>query len=250
MIDLSLQKRLGDKEAPFTLSATWSLPGTCRSAVLFGPSGSGKTLTLRAIAGLLHADTGFIRVQGEMLFDAEQGVNVPVRARKIGYMFQDYALFPHLTVAENVAFGLECGTRVSRERVRQQVLEWLDFVGLVELAERMPRALSGGQRQRVALARALAAKPKLLLLDEPFSALDPLLRNRLRQEFAAMLRKVELPVLVISHDPADVELFAEQLIVYDQGEVRAVLPFQECCVGRTATSILEEWLLPDVKDEQ
>lgn len=245
MIDLSLHQHMGGKGSPFTLDVTWRLPEACRSAVLFGPSGSGKTLTLRAIAGLLHADTGYIRLQGEVFFDARQGIDVPVRERKVGYMFQDYALFPHLNVAENVAFGLQCAPLTSKGQVRQQVQVWLDFVGLADLAERMPRALSGGQRQRVALARALAATPRLLLLDEPFSALDPLLRSRLRQEFAIMLSKVDLPVLIISHDPADVELFAEQLVVYDAGQLRGIVAFRDSCRGRTATSVLEEWLMPD-----
>ena len=194
------------------------------------------------LAGLLRPDAGFIRLAGETLFDAVAGVDVPVRERRIGYMFQDYALFPHLSVADNVAFGLAGRFGRRSPQVREQVARWLEFFGIGELAERHPSALSGGQRQRVALARAMAIRPRLLLLDEPFSALDPLLRGRLRQELRDMLGQVGLPALLITHDPADVEVFGDQLALYDGGSIRAVLPFRREFGGRAAAPVLEQLL--------
>lgn len=249
MIDMSVRKRLGGAETGFDLSVELHLPEDSRCAVLFGPSGSGKTLTLRVLAGLLRPDAGVIRLVGKTLFDSVSGLDVPVRERRIGYMFQDYALFPHLSVAENVAFGLEGGSRFqwgclgrASSAVRAQVDRWLDFFGIGDLAGRKPAALSGGQRQRVALARAMAIKPRLLLLDEPFSALDPLLRGRLRQELRELLGKVDLPALIITHDPADVEVFGDQLALYDGGTIRDVLPFRRKFAGQPAAAVLEQLL--------
>lgn len=242
MIEMSVRKHLGNAGSDFALAVELRLPADSRCAVLFGPSGSGKTLTLRVLAGLLRPDDGFIRLSGETLFDSGAGVDVPVRDRRIGYMFQDYALFPHLSVADNVAFGLAGRFGRRTAAVREQVREWLEFFGIGELAGRRPAALSGGQRQRVALARAMAIKPRLLLLDEPFSALDPLLRGRLRQELREMLARVDLPALLITHDPADVEVFGEQLALYDGGSIRAVLPFRRDFAGQSAASVLEELL--------
>ena len=125
---------------------------------------------------------------------------MPVRLRRIGYMFQDYALFPHLSVEQNVAFGLQTGSRQCREKVHT----WMQFFDIAALAQQYPAALSGGQKQRVALARAMAREPRLLLLDEPFNALAPLLRGRLRLEFLELLGRLQVPALFISHDPADV----------------------------------------------
>ncbi|MCH5276843.1 MAG: ATP-binding cassette domain-containing protein [Desulfovibrionaceae bacterium] len=242
MLEMAIHKRMGRAGSDFELAVELRLPENCRCAVLYGPSGSGKTLTLRALAGLLRPDAGFIRLGGETVFDARAGVNRSVRERRIGYMFQDYALFPHLSVAGNVAFGLTGCFGLRSARVREQVAGWLEFFGIGELAERHPAALSGGQRQRVALARAMAVHPRLLLLDEPFSALDPLLRNRLRQELRDMLDRVELPALFITHDPADVEVFGDQLVLYNRGRIQAVLPFRQQCAGRAAASELEHLL--------
>ena len=242
MIDMSVRKRMGNAGSDFELAVELHLPEDSRCAVLFGPSGSGKTLTLRVLVGLLRPDAGFIRLAVETLFDAVAGVDVPVRERRIGYMFQDYALFPHLSVADNVAFGLAGRFGRRSPQAREQVARWLEFFGIGELAERRPSALSGGQRQRVALARAMAIRPRLLLLDEPFSALDPLLRGRLRQELRDMLGQVGLPALLITHDPADVEVFGDQLALYDGGSIRAVLPFRREFGGRAAAPVLEQLL--------
>lgn len=250
MLEMAIHKRMGKADFDFELAVELRLPESSRCAVLFGPSGSGKTLTLRALAGLLRPDSGFIRLNGETLFDARAGVNIPVRQRRIGYVFQDYALFPHLSVADNVAFGLTGCFGRHAGRVREQVAGWLEFFGIGELAERRPASLSCGQRQRVALARAMTVRPRLLLLDEPFSALDPLLRRRLRQELRDVLDRVELPALFITHDPADVELFGDHVALYSGGRVRAVLPFRRQFAGRAAAPVLEDLLsggasLPD-----
>jgi len=241
MIDISIRKKMPGKPG-FKLDVQLSLPSYTRCAVLFGPSGSGKTLTLRALAGLLRPDSGYIRVGTETLFDGSARVNVPARKRRIGYMFQDYALFPHLSVRENVAFGLPRSFWFGRSAVMREVEEWLDLLGLRDLGDSFPAALSGGQRQRVALARALAVRPRLLLLDEPFSALDPLLRHRVRQELKDMLDKVALPTLIISHDPEDVELFADELVVYGSSGGQTSLPFRQHYGGEPAAQVLQKLL--------
>ena len=171
--------------------------------VLFGASGSGKTLTLQAIAGLINPDSGHISVDGDVLYDSAKRICRPARTRHVGYLLQDYALFPHLSALGNVGFSLSG-----------------PFGHLSEvdhLSDRLPSEMSGGQKQRVALARALAAQPKVLLLDEPFSALDPLLRVRMRQEIRQLLDEWNIPVVIITHDPDDVEAFAETLVVYSGG---------------------------------
>jgi molybdate transport system ATP-binding protein len=190
-----------------------------RALVLFGPSGSGKTLTLQAIAGLLTPDRGRIAVNGDVLYDSKAGINLPTRQRGVGYVFQDYALFPHRTVWENVAFGLKpLFGRVSRADARR-VDELLDIFGLRALARHRPSALSGGQKQRTALARALATRPRMLLLDEPFSALDQPLRVRMRLELSNILESFNIPMIMVTHDSDEVESFAQAVVVYRHGNV-------------------------------
>ncbi len=173
MLSVTLTKRFPG----FTLDVSWEADD--RIVALFGPSGAGKSLTLGCLAGLVRPDTGRIVVNGRTFDDVAGGVHLPPQARRLGYVFQGYALFPHLTVAENVAFGLRDRPRAERRRRAGEVLERL---GLGEVADRHPRELSGGQQQRVALGRALAPDPELLLLDEPLSALDAPLRRQLRDE--------------------------------------------------------------------
>jgi molybdate transport system ATP-binding protein len=230
-ITVEIEKRLSSRGREFTLRASFS--ASDEFVVLFGPSGSGKTLTLRALSGLMRPDAGRIEVDGRVLFDARKRIHVPARRRGIGYLFQDYALFPHLNVADNVAFGLNRtwrGTLPADERHR--VAELLEVFGLGRLAASAPAELSGGQRQRVALARALACRPKLLLLDEPFAALDQPMRAKMRDNLKAVQQHFHVPAVLISHDPDDVEALADTLVVFEEGRVSRVWPFRSICQRR------------------
>jgi molybdate transport system ATP-binding protein len=203
----------------FTLDARWTAGEGV--AVLFGPSGSGKTLTLQCLAGLVRPEGGRIVVDGRVLFDAGTGLHVPTQQRRVGYVFQGYALFPHLTVAENLAFGLRHCSRSERLRRTAEMMERLD---LAPLEARYPRDLSGGQKQRVALGRALATEPALLLLDEPLSALDAPLRRTLRDELRATLTQWRIPAVLVTHDLAEAYHLGDHVIVYEQGRVRQAAP--------------------------
>src|SRR5437867_6132475 len=172
----------------FTLDVSWEAEQSVLG--LFGPSGAGKTLTLQCLAGLIRPDAGRIVVGERVFFDAAAGVDLAPQQRRIGYVFQGYALFPHLTVVKNIAFGLQGRPRLDRARRISEVIERL---GLRGLEQRYPRELSGGQRQRVALGRALAIDPTLLLLDEPLSALDAPLRRTLRDELREILSGWRIP---------------------------------------------------------
>ncbi len=215
-IDITKQMRSGGGKS-FLLRSQFNTAD--RALVLFGPSGSGKTLTLQAIAGLLTPDKGRIALNGDVFFDSEANINLPTRKRGVGYVFQDYALFPHRTVWENVSFGLKpLFGRVSKENA-ERVDALLELFGLAELAQQRPTTLSGGQKQRTALARALATKPKILLLDEPFSALDQPLRLRMREELSNILENFDIPMIMVTHDSDEVESFAQSVVVYSHGEV-------------------------------
>jgi molybdate transport system ATP-binding protein len=192
--------------------------------VLFGPSGSGKTTVLRALAGLDLPEAGSITFDGERWFDAASGVFVTPQAREIGFLFQDYALFPHLTVAANVAFGLH---RRPRSERRARVTELAERFGIADLLARRPGQLSGGQRQRVALARALAPRPRLLLLDEPLSALDAPTREALRGELRHLLESSGVPAVVVTHDRVEALSLGDRLAVMVDGNVRQVGPVHE-----------------------
>jgi len=182
---------------------------------LIGPSGSGKTQTLRAVAGAMRPDTGRIALDGHALFDSARGIDVAPQQRRVGYVPQDYALFPHLDVVGNVAFGLR-GRRSPEERERLAAM--LQMVGLQGLERRRPRELSSGQQQRVALARALIVEPRILLLDEPFAALDAPLRAALRAELVGLQRKLGFHALLVTHDPEDLAL-AQQVLTVEDGRV-------------------------------
>jgi len=184
--------------------------------VLFGPSGAGKSLTLQCIAGIARPDAGRIAVDGRLLFDSEGGVTLPPQARRVGYVPQRYALFPHLTVEENIAYGLRGYTPAERSaRVREMVA----LMALDGLERRRPRELSGGQQQRVALARALAFRPDTLLLDEPFSSLDSGIRAELRDELVALQRRTGVTTVVVTHDLEDAFLLGQRMCVIDGGLV-------------------------------
>lgn len=191
-----------------------------RRLVLFGPSGSGKTQTLKMIAGIARPDSGRVVVAGRTLYDGAARVRLTPQQRRLALMFQDYALFPHLTVRQNVAFALHRGWMSPSRRVRDPVVErWIGTLHLESVADHYPHQISGGQRQRTALARALVGEPTALLLDEPFAALDRGLRIRLREELRELQRSLALPMLVITHDEDDVAQLADEVVQLSAGRV-------------------------------
>jgi iron(III) transport system ATP-binding protein len=184
--------------------------------VLIGPSGCGKTSLLRSIAGLERLHSGRILIDGEALADASVGQHVAPEARRVGMVFQDYALFPHLSITDNIGFGLR---HLDRESRSKRIAEVLDLVGLAHAAKRAPHQLSGGQQQRVALARALAPSPRLLLLDEPFSSLDVDLREHLSQELRGILRASGTTALFVTHDQGEAFAIGDVVGVMHQGRL-------------------------------
>jgi molybdate transport system ATP-binding protein len=208
-------------------SASWPL-SVDPVTVLFGPSGSGKTTVLRALAGLDRPDAGTIAFGGETWFDGARRTFVAPQARGVGLLFQEYAIFPHLSVAANVGFGLHRLPRAEREA---RVAELAERLGIAELLRRHPAELSGGQRQRVALARALAPRPRLLLLDEPLSALDAPTREALRAELRHLLESSGVPAVVVTHDRTEALALGDRLAVLVQGRIRQVGPVHEVFSG-------------------
>lgn len=191
---------------------------TGATIALVGPNGAGKSTILRALCGLEPVTSGHITLDGVALSDSEDGPSMLPERRPIAMVFQDLLLFPHMSAMENVAFGLRSrGTR--RSAARSTALEWLDRFGIAKLAERRPAALSGGEAQRVALARALATSPRLLLLDEPMSALDPGVRAAIRADLASLLVETDTTTVLVTHDPVDVHALAHRLVVIEHGQV-------------------------------
>lgn len=217
MIDIDLQLSVSDGRRRFDLGVAFSTDAPF--AALYGPSGSGKTLTLQAIAGLLKPAKGHIRIDGRTLYDSQAGVNMPPSERRIGYLLQNYALFPHLSVRKNIEFGLTSWRRGLAAKDRAQVQALLESFDLLAMADSRPDTLSGGQQQRAALARALACQPQILLLDEPFASLNPMLRQSLRTELAEVRRQWGIPALMITHDVEDVLELADVAFVYQRGQI-------------------------------
>lgn len=211
-LELAVTRRLPG----FTLSASFSNHG--RTLGLLGASGSGKSMTLACVAGLDRPDAGRIVLNQRVLFDSKSGVNLPPAARRVGLVFQDYALFPHLTVRENIAFGLHLLAAAERDR---RVAEYSRLARVDDLLARYPAQLSGGQRQRVALARALALEPEALLLDEPFSGLDPHLRRRMEEELRAVLASYAGAIVLVTHDRNEAYRLCDDLVVLDGGRIAA-----------------------------
>src|SRR6202023_1773021 len=217
-LEVAIEKQVSD----FRLSVEFTADGAPLG--LLGPSGSGKTMTLRAIAGLETPDRGRIVLDGRALFDSARGINIPARERKIGLLFQNYALFPHLTVTENIAFVLH---RLPESERARRVAQQLSAAHLDDLANRYPASLSGGEQQRVAVARALAVEPAALLLDEPFSALDTHLRGALERQLRETLEAYRGSTLFVSHNLEEAYRVCEELVVLARGGVAARGPKEE-----------------------
>jgi molybdate transport system permease protein len=211
---MSLEVAIEKNVSGFRLAVEFAADGAPLG--LLGPSGSGKTMALRAIAGLETPDRGRIVLHGRVLFDSEQRVNVPARERRIGFLFQNYALFPHLTVSENIAFGLR---GLPHDEVHRRVARQLAAAHLEGLEGRYPANLSGGEQQRVALARALAIEPAALLLDEPFSALDTHLRGALERQLRETLANYGGATVFVSHNLEEAYRVCEKLVVLANGRV-------------------------------
>jgi molybdate transport system ATP-binding protein len=211
MIELSLRKTLDGATGPLRLDIDATLHDRSFAA-LFGPSGAGKTSLLRMMAGLADPDEGRIVVDGVVWYDSRANIRLPVQQRSIGFVFQDFALFPNMTVRENIAYGTARGES-------HWIDELLDITGLTNLGYRLPRVLSGGQKQRVALARAIARKPRLLLLDEPLSALDPVLRVRLQDDLKVLHDRFGLTTVLVSHDVGEVFKLADSVLMLEGGRI-------------------------------
>ncbi len=196
-----------------------ALRSDARRLAVVGPSGSGKSLTLQMLAGLLKPDGGHIRVNGGTWFD--ERINLPAQKRRVGLLFQDYALFPHLTVAQNIDFGLARGLANPSKRPSEKARYWLEMLRLERVAGHYPQQISGGQKQRTALARALITEPELLLLDEPFSALDADLRTHTRNEVLQIQQASGIPMILITHDRADAEVLADEVWTMEAGRLAA-----------------------------
>lgn len=218
--DVALRKQLRQADAHFEIDIGFR--SAARRVVLLGPSGAGKTQTLRMIAGIVAPDAGRVAVAGRVLYDSAQRLRLSAQQRHLAYMYQDYALFPHLTVRQNIAFALRRGPLNPPRGVASDAVDrWIDTFGLGVVADHHPHQISGGQRQRTALARALVSEPAALLLDEPFAALDKGLRDRLRDELKSVQTQLRLPMLVITHDDDDVRALAEDVVCLDAGRVVA-----------------------------
>nr|WP_066633505.1 ATP-binding cassette domain-containing protein [Desulfolucanica intricata] len=205
MLEANFTKKLGQ----FKLDINLAIGN--RILVLWGRSGAGKTTTLRCLAGLLKPSSGYIKVNDRTLYSSAEGINVATRFRNVSYLFQDYALFPHMTVRQNVLYGLKNKKGIQGCYVSDPV-ELLDSFGVGHLIDRYPGQLSGGEKQRVALARALAVQPQLLLLDEPFSALDKTNKLNLRREIKNLHRRWQIPFVVVTHDEDDAAFLGDRVV--------------------------------------
>lgn len=211
-LDCHVQYQLAQYELAVDLSVK---PGV---TVLLGPNGSGKTSLLRLLAGLAIPSAGQIKLGDRLLFDLHKKIDLPPEQRRIGMVFQDLALFPHLNVRQNTAFGLSL-RRLTKSEIKRQVETMLDKLGISQLAERNVTTLSGGERQKVALARTLITEPQLLLLDEPTAALDPSARGAIRRWLHAVLSELQIPTLLVTHDAEEVAWFRKRVAVIEKGQI-------------------------------
>lgn len=216
MLHAKIKKRLGRGTDEFTLDVELQVPQGV--TILFGASGSGKSTTLRAIAGILQPDEGQIKIDEQIFFDSQKHINLPIRQRQVGYVFQHLALFPHLSVRGNIEFGMK--NLPSQER-HQRAAEIVAALKIEHTMNRKPREISGGEAQRVALARALSSAPKVLLLDEPLSAIDEATKSEILADLKMMNRDLQLPILYVTHSRDEAVTLGERVIIYEQGRIVA-----------------------------
>lgn len=232
MIFIDITKHLESAEGP--IDAQFELKiSDGEFFTLFGPSGAGKTTLLRLIAGLETPDSGKIVVDGKIWFDSTKKINLPPQKRSIGFVFQDYALFPSMSVRENLLFAAQNADQ------RKNVDELIELVELTALSDRLPQTLSGGQKQRVALARAMVCHPKILLLDEPLSALDPTMRQKLQDELAAIHKRLRVTTLLVSHDIAETVKLSDRLAAIEAGKITRICPPMEFFTPKTLSGKLQ-----------
>jgi molybdate transport system ATP-binding protein len=216
--DVNIQKTYRSRDNHFEIDICFQ--SNSKRLVLFGPSGAGKTQVLKMLSGLVTPDNGHIQFSNNDLFNSHKRILLTPQQRHLAYVFQNYALFPHLTVVQNMAFSLhKHWLNPPKHTESDQVDYWLNKLELKPLAHQYPHQLSGGQGQRVALARALIMSPQAVLLDEPFSALDEKLRHNLRQELVDLQAQLSLPMILISHHPDDVKIFGEEIICLSHGKI-------------------------------
>lgn len=217
-LDLDISKTMRSGKREFHLHLNYA--SSSDRLIILGPSGSGKSLLLQMIAGLLTPDSGYLKLAGRTLFDHQQRINLTPQQRQVAFLFQNYALFPHLSVRQNVAFSLRRGLfNPSLKIASKSVDYWLENFGLEPVQHQRPHELSGGQRQRTALARALVTEPRALLLDEPFSALDPDLRIHMRKELRELQERLAVPLILITHDVEDVKAFSDETLCLKDGQI-------------------------------
>jgi molybdate transport system ATP-binding protein len=209
-LSASIQAHMGT----FSLNVAFEMQGS--TTAILGASGGGKTLTLRAIAGLLHPTSGRIVLGDRVVYDSTFRLSMPTRQRKVGYVFQDYALFPHLTVAKNLAYALHGWDKARRATRARELVDLLDLNGL---ESRLPGEISGGQQQRVALGRALAPEPDIMLLDEPFSAVDAPARTLLAERLQVLQERLGFGMLLVTHDVSEAYALASELVLVSEGRV-------------------------------
>ncbi|PJZ53496.1 ABC transporter ATP-binding protein [Leptospira adleri] len=217
-LEIKIQKTLWDRKRKFFLDLEFSFQKDF--LLICGPSGAGKSLTLKTIAGLIRPDLGRISLNKNVFFDEERKVDLSAQRRNIGYLPQGYSLFPHLSVRKNIEFPLR---RLFFSRIRNQdrekIEEILELFEIRNLSESYPKNLSGGQKQRVALARALVKRPDILLLDEPFAALDSELKDKMRNELRKIQKLYRIPILIVSHDRDDSSFFSGESITIENGRI-------------------------------
>lgn len=214
MLKVSVKKAIGDKRnVGLLLDVSFTVENGI--TVLLGASGSGKTSLLKLIAGIFAPDKGIIEVGGQIYFDSYRKINLPVQQRRVGYVFQNYALFPHLTAAQNIAYGIKGESAEKLEKARAILKNFR----LVHLEKRRPREMSGGEQQRIALARALASDPAIVLLDEPLSAVDVSTRIDLLNEIDSAQRQANVPFIYVTHNEMEANRLAKQRIILEQGKI-------------------------------